>query len=92
MDGFVGGLDRAGYEPLLSGVSSAPDVHEASAIVMVAPESTAPLAVVASIGRIPIGRMTDASAVGVPKAAPGTVDADADAVVSSEAQYPAATE
>jgi hypothetical protein len=86
LDGFVGGLDNAGYDPLLNGVSSAPDVHEASAIVMVAPESTAPVEVVASMGRIPIGRMTDASAGVVPVAAPGTVDADADAVVSSEAQ------
>ena len=61
-------------------------MHEASTIEMVAPESTAPVDEVASIGRMPIGRLT-VCALGVEvNVAPGTVDADTDAVVSSVAQ------
>jgi hypothetical protein len=73
-------------------LSSADDVHEASAIEMVAPESAAPLVLVASIGRIPIGRITVGAAGLVDGVAPGVVDAATDAVVSSEAQYPTAIE
>ncbi len=61
-------------------------MHEASTIEIVAPESGAPLELVASIGRSPIGRMTVGAAGLVDGVAPGVVAADTDAVVSSEAQ------
>jgi hypothetical protein len=89
LDGLEGGLDKAGYEPLLSGVSSAGDdelEHVVSTMEMVAPEIGTPAEVVASIGRIPMGRMTVGATGLVLGVAPGVVDAEPDAVVSSEAQ------
>ena len=84
---MAGGLERAGYDPLLSGVSSSEEVHEASAMEMVAPESTeVPAALVASMGRRPMGSTTVGEDGLVLNSAPGVVDADAEAVVSSEAQ------
>jgi hypothetical protein len=61
-------------------------VHEASTIEMVAPDSTAPVEVVASIGRMPSGRITVCALGVLVNVAPGTLDAEADAVVSSVAQ------
>jgi hypothetical protein len=84
LEGFAGGFESTGNEPLLKGVNSV--VHEASTIEMVAPESAAPLALVASIARRPMGRVTVGAAGLVDGVAPGVVAADTDAVVSSDAQ------